>query len=177
MLKRSNVELKDSMNYVNFKLQYVTQQIDLAFKEGNRAVTLEKVLAYHLKDGKRQQPFRLSELATGNKRKLIIRYTEIGCNQCADKVVSLIKSNKGIERDYETIVLVDFSNYDSYLKWRKISEVDFPVFWVKKGDMPYGVEKDNNSYVFVLNPNAAATSFFIPDSRFESYIATYVNTL
>jgi gamma-glutamyltranspeptidase len=74
-------------------------------------------------------------------------------------------------------VLVDFTDYESYIKWRKISEITEKVLWLKKGTLPFHIEREKTSYLFVADQEGNASSFFIPNSKYNDYLRMYFKRL
>ncbi len=167
------ISLLDSVGLFHFQKIYLTQLIDIGFIENGRKYTFNNVQVYELNDEKKQTPRPLVDLLKMARQNIVIRYTEIGCNACADSTFEYIKKYRKIDSLYRIIILVDFSNYDAYLKWRKISEVEYPVLWIKKGDMPFSIESGSSSYIFTVNHLLEVNNFFVPNSKFTNFIDRY----
>lgn len=166
--------LRDSIGKLNFQKDYISKAFDIGLQENGKIYLYDTIKVYELNNGKHLYPKGVKSLFTGGRKKIVIRYTEIGCNSCSDITFSLIKKYKLID-NFDILILVDFSDFEYYLKWRKISEIDYPVFWVKKGDLPFQIEQKNSSYLFTINPgNLMVNDFFIPNSLLKSYINDYL---
>jgi hypothetical protein len=170
LLKR----IKDSSDMIQYANYYLTTQFDICFTENNIKYDIKNVKLYTLKDGKPQFERVFGSAFTEKKKKLVIRYTEIGCNSCSDSTIRAISNNKSLREVYNIIFFVDFSNYDAYLKWKKITEIQDPVFWVEKGSLPFTLEKLNDSYLFTIDEYGIPNNFFVPNSRLPYYINTYL---
>jgi len=120
---------------------------------------------------------KLRSILSSVRKTLIIRYTEIGCNACADSTFKLIRKNRNLIDEYDVIILVDFSEYKYYVKWKKISEIDNRILWVKRGSFPFLIENEKVSYLFTIDSGLKPSSFFIPNSNFVPYIRDYLNSL
>jgi curved DNA-binding protein CbpA len=167
-------KVKDSMDMVQFANYYLNSQFDISFRENNLKYDIKNVKLYILKDGKHQFERVFGSMLTEKRKKLIIRYTEIGCNSCSDSTIRAISSNKNIREFFDIIFFVDFSNYDAYLKWRKIAEISDPVFWVEKGSLPFTLEGSNDSYLYTVDEYSKPGNFFVPNSRLPNYINIYL---
>lgn len=172
-----NNSLVDSVSFLNFKEAYLTQLFYMGNWENNRSHSFDSILVYEQHDEEKRSPLPLTYLFNNKKRNMIIRYTEIGCNSCADSTFKVIKKYTKFNTLYNIVVLVDFSNYDAYLKWAKVSEINYPVYWLKKGSLPFKIESENSSYIFTVNVLPEVDNFFVPNSRFSEYIENYFFSL
>jgi hypothetical protein len=177
LLSKNVSHLRDSINTLNSKSEYMTRLIDVEFTENSQVYSFDSIKAYRLIDGKQQFFKPLNNIFREGRKKIVLRYTEIGCNPCADSTIRFLNQHKKILANYDVLVLVDFSNYDAYLKWRKISEVDFPVLWVQKGELPFEIEQHNSSYLFTVNSSLTVNNFFIPNSMISAFIHAYLNSI
>ncbi len=174
---QSVAALLDSVELFHFQKIYLTQLISSGFIENDRKYTFNNILTYALSDGKKQSPESLVNIFGKAKKTIVIRYTEIGCNACADSTFAYAKKYKKVDSLYRVLVLVDFSNYDAYLKWKKISEIEYPIMWIKKGDMPFTIESGSSSYIFTVNHSLEVNNFFVPNSKFTNFIDMYFRNL
>ncbi len=172
-----NNPLIDSINFFNFQKAYLAELINIGYWENSRSHNFNTIRFYELNDLKKKSPKLLTNLFRKKKQNIVIRYTEIGCNSCADSTFKYIKTYKKLDSLYNIFVFVDFNNYDAYLKWRKVSEIKYPVYWVKKGVLPFKIESENSSYIFTINSFLEVNNFFIPNSRFIEYIDYYFYSL
>lgn len=170
------INLTDSIKKANFEKQYMVNLIDLGMKENNKIFSLTNINIYEIKDDKYLYPKTITPLLDGAKKTLVIRYTEFGCNSCADVVFNLIKKFK-IDEQYSILILTDFTKYEYYLKWKKIAEINYPVYRVKKGELPFEINKLNASYLFTINEFMIMNDFFIPNSSFPSFTKQYISSI
>lgn len=168
-------KVKDSIDIIQYANYYLNSQFDISFTENNLKYDLENIKLYGLKNDKPQFERFFGSILTEKKKKLIIRYTEIGCNSCSDSTIRAIGNNKRLREVFDIIFFVDFSNYDAYLKWRKIAEITDPVFWVEKGSLPFTLEKLNDSYIYTIDEYSKPDNFFVPNSRLPYFINTYLS--
>lgn len=168
-------KVKDSIDMIQYANYYLSTQFDISFTEGNLKYDIKNLKLYSLKNDKPQFERVFGSMLTEKKKKLIIRYTEIGCNSCSDSTIRAISNNKGLREVFDIIFFVDFSNYDAYLKWRKIAEITDPVFWVEKGSLPFTLEKLNDSYIYTIDEYSKPDNFFVPNSRLPYFINTYLS--
>ena len=182
-VKRQNIladnlaVFKDSVGKLKMEQMYLSDLVKLEMDENAETVDLDTVKVYTLTDREAVLKGTLKPVLTAGKNKLVVRYTEIGCNACTDKTIQLIKADEELAKKYDILFLVDFSSYDAYIKWRKLSEVTYPVLWVKKGDLPFRVENDGKSYLFTISHNQIARDFFFPNSLFPGYIHNYLQAV
>jgi hypothetical protein len=169
-----NKHLSDTVLRNKFEIYYLNKLIGIA---NNNKTIPDSVSAYSMKDGKKAKRINLNALLNTPKSKLIIRYTEIGCNACSDSTFRFIKKAPDLLKKYEVYTLVDFSDYMAYLKWRKFSEVPGTVLWVKKGSLPFNAEKNGETYIFTVNQSKIPGAFFVPNSMFSLYIKNYFISL
>jgi hypothetical protein len=168
-------KLKDSIDMIQYTNYYLNSQFDISFTENTLKYDIKGIKLYSLKNNKPQFDRFFASILTEKKRKLIIRYTEIGCNSCADSTIQAIGNNKRLRDFFDIVFLVDFSNYDAYLKWRKIAVITDPVFWVEKGSLPFTLEKLNDSYIYTIDEYSKPDNFFVPNSRLPYFINTYLS--
>jgi hypothetical protein len=168
-------KIKDSIDMIQYANYYLSSQFDISFTENNLKYDLKNIKLYRLKNDKPQFDRVFGSILTEKKKKLIIRYTEIGCNSCSDSTIRAIGNNKRLPEVFDIIFFVDFSNYDAYLKWRKIAEITHPVFWVEKGSLPFTLEKLNDSYIYTIDEYSKPDNFFVPNSRLPYFINTYLS--
>ena len=167
-------KVKDSMDMIQYANYYLNSQFDISFRENNQKYDMKNIKLYSLKDDKPQFERVFGSILTEKKKKLVIRYTEIGCNSCSDSTIRAISSNKSLREFFDIIFFVDFSNYDAYLKWRKIAEINDPVFWVEKGSLPFTLEQLDDSYLYTVDEDFKPNNFFVPNSRLPYYIKIYL---
>lgn len=112
-----------------------------------------------------------------DKPKFIVRYNEIGCNTC----VNLIFKRKGnlekLLQKYEFVVLVDFNNYDDFLRWKRTSEMSDNIYWIEKNSLAFDKYFKNNSYSFILDKDMVAKNFFVPNNQFQELLIEYLDDL
>jgi len=168
-------KLKDSIDMIQYTNYYLNSQFDISFTENNLKYDIKNVKLYSLKNGKPQFDRVFGAILAEKKKKLIIRYTEIGCNSCSDSTIQAIGNNKRLREFFDIVFFVDFSNYDAYLKWRKIAGITDPVFWVEKGSLPFTLEKLNDSYIYTIDEYSKPGNFFMPNSRLPYFINTYLS--
>ncbi|MBN1186435.1 MAG: hypothetical protein JXB49_29435 [Bacteroidales bacterium] len=175
-LQNNNISLIDSVNKFTAEKYYFSQLIWLNLNVEMKYIP-NNVNVYEMADKTKKNPIGLRSFLSGNKKKLIVRYTEIGCNACTDSTFKFIRKNDSLLNKYDVFVLVDFTDYESYIKWRKISEITDKVLWLKKGTLPFHIEKENTSYLFVADREGNASSFFIPNSKHSDYLRMYFKRL
>lgn len=167
-------KMRDSLDGASYANYYLTNQFTTTCTESNAAYNLRNVALSVLEDGEPKGKGSLGAVLGTAKRKLIVRYTEIGCNSCADSTMKAISRHAELRKHFDIVFLVDFSNYDAYLKWKKIAEIEDPIYWVKKGQLPFSLEKLNDSYLFTLDRTLKASNFFVPNSRLPYYINVFL---
>lgn len=168
-----NKELTDSLNKYKANSNYL-KNLWYGLRD-NHNLKVEKESSIFKLERSKKIKINLLDLIK-NKKLLIIRYTQIGCNACVDSTFKLLNRYENLKK-YKIITVVDFDNTDYYLKWRKISEFDGDVFWLKKGDILYPVEQGNNSYIFTLGNDLNAQSLFIPNSSHVDLLKEYLQSL
>jgi len=132
------------------------------------------VKSYNItEDTSKSSPINFSSIFKGNKYSLVLRYTEIGCDECSSLTVKKLIKLKQQHPDLPIYAFVDFTNYDSYLQWRKVGEIDFPVFYVKKGAFAFDKDCSQYSYIFTVGGDGTASNFFIPNSGITSPLEDY----
>lgn len=171
----NNSIFNDSLDFLNNKNSYLNDLITVGYVENNTNYKLDSISLFQLNDQKKEFSVSLGNFI--QKDQIIIRYTEIGCNSCADSTFKYLARHPELTTKYDVTVLVDFSNYDAYLKWRKITEVSYPVMWVSKGNFPFQIERFNSSYIFTISRKLDVDNFFIPNSRFPQFIDNYFYSL
>lgn len=176
-LRKNISSLSDSLDRMGFDKFYLSQLVDFSLFENEEKYNVDSIEVYKIIDGNPKYPMKLNYLLSHGRKKLIVRYNEIGCNACTDSVFSILKHNSTVSKYYDIYVLVDFSNYDSYLKWKKIEELDYPVLWLKKQVLPFNIEMHNSTYIFTVSPGLNFGHFFIPNSAFPSFIHKYFNKI
>lgn len=167
----------DSINYLKYQKTYLTDLLNVATIENGHTYKFDSTKVFDLRDREKQFFKLFCAMCKTKKEHLVVRYTEIGCDACSDSTFRYMKKYAKLDSMFDIIVLVDFTNYDSYLKWRKISEISCPIFWVKKGDLPFAIEEENASYIFTVNSALQVSNFFLPNSRFSNYIKNYFEKL
>ena len=176
-LKAGYASIKSMMASREGKEEYLSQLIDLGFHENTRRHNLDTIKVFQLEEKQKTAPRLLQTVLSTGKPKLVIRYTEIGCNSCTDSIFNILEQYPSVRKKYGVLILIDFSNYDSYLKWRKISAPSDTVLWLRKGDLPFAIEEGNKSYMFTVNSFMELNDFFIPNSIFPNVIHSYLNNI
>ncbi|WP_442795896.1 hypothetical protein [Pelobium manganitolerans] len=131
--------------------------------------------AYEVSDTGRKKPIQVFNNIT--RKTLVVRYTAIGCNACSDLFFKKLNQQKDVLNKYDVLVLADYSDYVSFLKWYKIAEVNQKVLQLEKGSIPLPLEQVNSSYVFVIDRDKRVSSLFIPRSLFPEHISLYLKSL
>ena len=131
--------------------------------------------AYEVSDTAFVKPITIFS-GNDNKRKLVIRYTAVGCHSCTDELFKTLSKTPGISEKYDILVLANYTDYMYFLKWYKIAEVNYNVLFLSKGKIPNDLENDNTSYAFVFD-NGKVSSLFIPNSLFPNHTKVYFDTL
>lgn len=111
------------------------------------------------------------------KDKFVIRYNEIGCNTCVNLIFKDKESLDAIKKKYDFIVIVDFERYEDFVRWKRTSEMENNIFWVKKDTLPFDEHFNNNSYTFILNSDNEVHSIFMPDSQFPEQLKKYLKAI
>lgn len=168
---------QDSLSLLQAHDVYKSELLSIGMCENNKKRNFDSVTVYILRDGKPHQAVKFSSLLLKDKNTLVVRYTEIGCNACSDLTFKTMERSQELRNKYNIIVLVDFSNYDAYLKWKKISEITYPIFWIQKGKLPFETEHQDYSYLFTINKASYTNDFFKPHSIFTEYVENYINHL
>ena len=172
------IKLKDSIAYIETQNTYLQNNLYSNFLNRNHDIP-DTVNMFEISLDSLYAPQNLLKwLNSGKSDKMIIRYTELGCSACADSVFKILSKNEKILKSYETIVLVDFVNYQDYLTWRKISNVDLPVYWVKNGHIPTSFEKEKKSYIFTWDLRKKCIKTILsPNSRQPDILRFYFKSI
>lgn len=170
---KTNTELLDSVNKYKSKSFYLNKLWLQGLK--NRSIKINNELeAYKLENSQRIKvnldTFFLKKPA------LVIRYTQIGCNACLDSTFKILPRFNNLKK-YNIITIVDFQNQDYYIKWRKISEFNGSVYWIRKGDIKFPIDHGSDSYIFTVNKSSRTENFFIPNSNHVQYLKEYLKEL
>lgn len=172
-LQKKADSLSHNVVELNEENRYLSALISVCFEKFDASI-LDTIMLSKFEDSKKIEAGNLSAISSKVKNTLIVRYTEIGCNSCADSVISTLNADTTIQNNYNIAFLVDFSNFDSYNKWRKISDIKYPVYWLRKGGLPFKPEKIDQSYLFTIAKEGYANNFFIPSSQFPKTIKQYI---
>ncbi len=178
-LKETNIQvevLQKESEGLKFTNMYLSQLAEISYT-GVDPILKDTIMISKLVDGKIQDKFKISSVLSKDTCNLIVRYTEIGCNACADSVIATLKKKSTIMKKYKVIFLVDFSNFDSYIKWKKISEINYPIYWAAKGSLPFKLEQNNLSYLFTVDKLKKVSNYFLPNSKFPSIIDIYIDAI
>lgn len=175
-LHRENLIISDSKNKSEFENHYMSKLIEINLLNRDKKLP-EQLYAFEMSDTNKQFPISLDSILAKGKDNLIIRYTEIGCNSCTDSTFKYIRNNQSFLSKYNILVLVDFNKYEYYVKWMKISEIEEKVLWLERGSLPFSIEKENSSYLFIVNKSKIASSFFIPNYLLTSFLKDYISSL
>jgi len=163
--------LKDSISYINGVNEYYHHLLKTKMKLSNLTLNDKLIKVYDITIDTNKSAFiRIGSIIGKNRHSLILRYTEIGCGECSSLTVKKLKALRNKHPDLPVYAFVDFTEYDSYLQWRKVGEIDFPVFLVKKDDLPFDKDFQNYSYVFLVNNDGVATDFFVPNSGYPDLV-------
>jgi hypothetical protein len=166
--------LTDSILVLNDANQYYSDLLKFEIKSSNHQFEKDDIELYNItQDTTKSTPQSLNSLIKGNKFSLILRYTEIGCNECSSITIKKLNQFKSLHPHLPIYVLVDFSNYDSYLQWRKVGKINFPVYYLKKGGIAFDKDCREYSYLFMINDKSSASKFFIPNSGMPQVLDYY----
>ncbi|TWF33938.1 hypothetical protein FHW36_111129 [Chitinophaga polysaccharea] len=176
--RRQNVSLNDSIRYVNGANRYYLDLMEFKMKYSNSLVNKDEIKAYDIsRDTAKSIPINIHSLITRSRQSLFLRYTEIGCNECSSLTIKKLKQLSQDHPELPIYVLTDFTNYDAYLQWRKLAEVNFPVFYVKKGEITFDEGCNEYSYLFLTDNREIAYDFFIPNSQMSGLLDYYLNNI
>lgn len=109
------------------------------------------------------------------KERFVIRYSEIGCNTCTNLIFKRPERLKEIEAKFDLIVLVDFNRYEDFIRWKRVTEIEKDIFFVKRGDLPFDSSFGSSSYTFILDNSFMAHSFFEPYNVFPEVVHDYLD--
>jgi len=166
--------LADTVRYVNGLNQYYSELLKFNIKSSDFSFKNELIKAHDITaDTNKATLININSLFGKSKYSLVLRYTQIGCDECSGLTVKKLEALRKAHPDLPIYAFVDFTNYDSYLQWRKVGEIDFPVFYVKKGGIPFDQNCNDYSYLFLVNKAGIASNFFIPNSGIPDILAYY----
>ncbi|WP_143305758.1 hypothetical protein [Chitinophaga vietnamensis] len=173
--KKANAILNDSIRYVNGANRYYSDLLEFKIKYSNSLINKVGIKAYDISaDTAKLLQTNIHSLIVRSKCSLFLRYTEIGCNECSNLTIEKLKVLNHAHPELPIYILVDFTNYDAYLQWRKVADVNFPVFFVKKGEIAFDEGCNNYSYLFLADNRETAYNFFIPNSRMPDLLDYYL---
>ena len=171
-----NKLLLDSIGKASFDNYYLTEMSETMLREHDVPLGDHPLTVYQVGKQKGDSLDLLSELRSHDNT-IVFRLTELGCHACADSSLSILKTYTQMPEKYNVLVLVDFKNYEDYIKWKKISEINYKVLWLDSGRLPFKIEKSSTSYFFTIDRSLKANNFFAPNSRYTHYIRSYYNGL
>ena len=110
------------------------------------------------------------------KNSVVLRYSEMNCNDCIQAEIDVLLQNKSIE----VLLIADYHNkrdlfvYYNELKKRGLS--DFMLYNVPVGGFDLPIEKINKPFYFCVSSDLKITNIFIPQKNkpklSESYLIT-----
>jgi hypothetical protein len=172
------IYLKDSIRYINGVNEYYAGLLLTKMKLSNLTLNDKQIKVYDITaDTIKSRPIKISSLLGKNKHTLILRYTQIGCDECSSLTVKKLKALRKKHPDLPVYAFVDFSDYDSYLQWRKVGEINFPVFFIKKENLPFDKDCKNYSYLFLVNKDGVVSDFFVPNSGYPQMVDYYFENI
>ncbi|MBD0833726.1 hypothetical protein [Aestuariibaculum sediminum] len=163
---------QDSLNKALMQSDYFNSLAMKNYQLGN--LKIKKLDLYKFNDTGLKIKTKLPE---GDKKKFIIRYSDIGCNTCVNLIFKRPERIKRIQEKFDIIVLVDFNRYEDFVLWKRASEIGNNVFWVKKGELPFDSLFEPSSYSFILDEKLEVHSFFVPNNVFPDEVHNYLNIL
>jgi hypothetical protein len=170
--------LTDSILVLNDANRYYSDLLKFKIKSSDHPLEKDDVKLYDItQDTSKSTPLSLSSLIRKNKFNLILRYTEIGCNECSSMTIKKLNQLQQLHPDLPIYALVDFTNYDSYLQWRKVGKINFPVYYLKKGGIAFDKDCEEYSYLFMVDNNSSTSKFFIPNSGMPAVLDYYFDNL
>jgi hypothetical protein len=87
--------------------------------------------------------------------------------------INKLNELQSLHPDLPIYALVDFTNYDSYLQWRKVGKINFPVYYLKKGGIAFDKDCKEYSYLFMVDNNSITSNCFIPNSGMPTVLDYY----
>ncbi|MDF2476873.1 MAG: hypothetical protein K0S24_2356 [Sphingobacterium sp.] len=170
--------LTDSILVLNDANRYYSDLLKFEIKSSDYPFEKDDIKLFNItQDTSKSTSQSLNSLIKGNKFSLILRYTEIGCNECSSITIKKLNQLKSLRPDLSIYALVDFSNYDSYLQWRKVGKINFPVYYLKKGGIAFDKDCRDYSYLFMIDDKSSASKFFIPNSGMPMVLDYYFDNL
>jgi hypothetical protein len=170
-ISNSNKLLNDSINKLAMDDDYKHSLLNQNYISAGTNLT--KTSFYELRPGGEKVKVSLMNFQD-NKEKLVIRYSDIGCNTCVNLIFKRKERLDAIQKRYELIVVVDFDRYEDFVKWKRVSELENNIYWVKKGQLPFDSHFGPSSYSFVLDRNMTTHSFFVPNNVFPQRLDEYL---
>jgi hypothetical protein len=116
----------------------------------------------------------LHELFTRSP-KVIIRFSELGCNLCIEEELSLIKEYVSKIGNKNIIILTNHSNVRRLLNFKISNNINFDIFSCNNIGIPF--EKENRLFVFVSDSSLLIKNFFIPEKSFPKLSKEYYLTI
>jgi len=170
--------MADSVRYLSDANRYYSDLVKFGNKSSEYSLENKDMKVYDIsQDTTKSIPVAFNTIIKQNRYSLILRYTEIGCNECSDLTIKKLNKLHQLRPDLPIYALVDFTNYDSYLQWRKIGVIDFPVFFLKKGGIVFDNDCKEFSYLFMVDNRCVASSFFIPNSGMPFVLDDYFESI
>lgn len=158
ILKKENQELQKNISYYSLKNDHYKKT--LAFLQKNEIPNISHKIELSNESGDR---FSLNRLIS-NDKKLVFRYSELGCNVCVDS--QLVFINKFIQKygSDRFIMIANYSNLRNLNNFKKLNSIDYEIYNCR--EISEFFDRTNMPYYFILDGSFNPKMFFFPDKLF-----------
>lgn len=114
----------------------------------------------------------LSEII--NENIVILKYSEISCNQCVENELFLLKNLIDLIGVENIIIIADYDDISQLFRFQRINNIeDVRIFISRNEDLNLFLEEPTTPYYFILDNSLRIKSFYMPDKEFSQMTLRY----
>jgi hypothetical protein len=112
-----------------------------------------------------------------NKTILVLRYSELNCQECVNKQVKALKDFAKEVGEDNILLIASYRERRNLYLFKRMNQIHFNVYNIKEDGLGMNLEKLSIPYFFVLDHNNIASLVFIPTKEFESLLKSYLSVI
>lgn len=119
---------------------------------------------------------KLSELLS-DEPTLIFRYSDLNCNTCVEAEFKNINQYLDKTNSNRLVILADYKNEDDLFRFKRLNQVEMPIYNSKNNKLNLPVEGLNTPYFFIIDSTLVVRSLFIPNKAYPEFSKNYYTNI
>ena len=161
----------DRSEYEHVVSQYSILFANTIFQFSTTDILLDNV---EVSDSK-ESTYNLSKILA--KPCLVLRFTELNCQQCVDDAVSSLMNHVRQSPQLNAIILTSYSNAQDLYIFKHLHKIDIPIYNLGEERLQLPIEDIDTPYFFISDETLIAKEVFIPDKSINDLTSEYLRVI